>query len=62
MPKLQSKCMENKMICDLFTNIIIEENKKFLKQIADAYKIDYKYLEKKYIKPEYYLPIITPTK
>lgn len=59
MPKLQSKCMENKIVCDVFTNIIKEQNRAFLAEIAKAYNLDYKYLEKKYIKPEYYLPIIT---
>jgi hypothetical protein len=58
MPKQSTNSMENKMIMDVFKNIIIEQNKEFLKQISQAYKIDYDYLLKKYIKPEYYLPII----
>jgi hypothetical protein len=48
----------NLIICELFRNIIIEQNKLFLKQISEKYNIKYEYLIEKYLKPEYYLPII----
>lgn len=46
------------MICDLFRNIIVEQNKEFLKKVAERYDLDYEYLLQKYLKPEYYLPVI----
>jgi hypothetical protein len=39
-------------------NIIIEQNKLFLKMIANKYNISYDMLIEKYLKPEYYLPVI----
>lgn len=38
--------------------VIIEENKHLLKLIARKYKRDYATLEEKYIRPEYYLPLV----
>lgn len=40
-------------------NVIINENKELFKKIAQKYKMDYTELEKKYLKPEYYLPLVT---
>ena len=53
--------MDNKMIFNIFKNVIIEQNKVLLKQISDKYNIDYDYLVEKYIDPQYYLPVIMPT-
>ena len=50
--------MDNKVIFDLFKNIIIEENKKLLKAIAAKTGLDENYLLEKYLKPSYYLPIV----
>lgn len=58
MPQQQQNYMENKVILDVFKNIIIEQNKEFLKEVSKAYNIDYDYLINKYLKPEYYLPIV----
>jgi hypothetical protein len=54
--------MNNIIICELFKNIIIEQNKLFLKIIADKYNLDYQFLLDTYLKPEYYLPIILKNK
>lgn len=42
-------------------NIIISQNKEFLKQISKETGLDEEYLIQKYIKPDYYLPIIKKT-
>lgn len=46
------------MTFDVFKNIIIEQNKILLKLIAEKYQLDYDELLKKYLKPEYYLPVV----
>jgi hypothetical protein len=46
------------IIFNIFKNIIIEQNKKLLEIIANKYNIDHEYLISKYLKPEYYLPVI----
>lgn len=51
--------MDNVIICNIFRNIIIEQNKLFLKYIADTYNMDYGFLLDTYLKPAYYLPVIT---
>jgi iron uptake system EfeUOB component EfeO/EfeM len=51
--------MDKKMTFDVFKNIIIEENKKLIKQIAITFNKDEQYLLDKYITPTYYLPIIS---
>lgn len=43
---------------DILKNIIIKQNEKILKVIAEHYNVPYQYLRKKYIKLEYYLPIV----
>jgi hypothetical protein len=51
--------MDHKMIFDLFKNIIIKQNEVLIKEIAKVSELDEKYLIEKYIKPAYYLPIIS---
>lgn len=46
------------MTFNVFKNIIIEQNKMLLKQVAKLTGLQEQYLLEKYIKPEYYLPII----
>lgn len=47
------------MIFNIFKNIIIAQNKVLLKTIADEHNLDYDYLLDKYLKPAYYLPVIS---
>lgn len=49
------------MIFDIFKTTIIEQNKLLLKEIAVKFDLDYDKLLEKYIKPEYYLPVIVRT-
>ncbi len=42
----------------IFINIIVKQNKELLKNISKEFNIDLEYLEQKYIKPNYYLPLI----
>jgi hypothetical protein len=53
--------MDNKMIFDIFKAVIIEQNKMMLKDVAKQFDLDYETLVEKYIKPEYYLPVIVNT-
>lgn len=53
--------MDNKMIFDLFKNIIIQQNRILLKEVAERFQLDYDELLKQYLKPEYYLPVIGKT-
>ena len=46
------------MTFQLIKNVIIEQNKVFLIDLANKFKLDPDVLMKTYIKPEYYLPII----
>lgn len=46
------------VMLDIITRMIIEENKELLKIIASKYQKNYKELEEKYIRPEYYLPLV----
>lgn len=49
----------------MIKNIIIKENKDLLYKLAKYYALDYNELEQKYLRPEYYLPIVlkdTPPK
>ncbi len=50
--------MDNKIMFDLFKNIIKEQNKELLSQVAKVTGKDEAELVEKYIKPEFYLPII----
>ena len=49
------------MIFDIFKTVIIEQNKFLLKEIATKFDMDYDTLVEKYIKPEYYLPVVLNT-
>lgn len=49
------------MIFDIFKTVIIEQNKVLLKEIAIKFDLDYDTMIEKYIKPEYYLPILMKT-
>lgn len=42
----------------ILKQIIIEENKALLKLIADSQGLDYHRLEEKYLRPDYYLPLV----
>jgi hypothetical protein len=46
------------MMFQVLKNVIIEENKELLKIIARHHNLNYVDLEKKYLKPEYYLPLV----
>ena len=46
------------MMFGVLKNIIIEENKALFKTLAKEHKLNYVDLEKKYLKPEYYLPLV----
>lgn len=50
--------MDNKVIFDMFKNIIIEQNKQLLKEVSKVTGKNEAVLAQKYIKPEFYLPII----
>jgi hypothetical protein len=54
----RSQQPSNILVCELFRNIIIEQNKSFLKTISIKHNIEYESLIQKYLKPEYYLPVI----
>lgn len=51
----------NKVTFDLFKNIIIQQNKELLHQVAKITGKDEKKLVEKYIHPDFYLPIILKT-
>lgn len=46
------------MMFDIITNVIIEQNKQLLKLISKTYHKSYLELEEKYIRQEYYLPLV----
>lgn len=53
--------MDPEMSFTMYKNIIIAQNKELLRQISIQYKNNvpsYDFLVDKYIRPEYYLPII----
>lgn len=43
----------------ILKNIIIAQNKMLMSRIAKEYDMDEKHLCDTYIKPEYYLPVVT---
>lgn len=59
---MDCKVIYEKLIFDIFKTIIIEQNKLLLKEISVKFELDYEELLQKYIKPEYYLPVIEKTK
>lgn len=46
------------MMFQVLKDIIIAENKELFKIIARHHNLNYDDLEKKYLKPEYYLPLV----
>lgn len=50
--------VKKKITFELIKNIIIQQNKLLLNEVSKKTNINLLYLEKYYIKPEYYLPII----
>ena len=50
--------MDEKMMFDMLKRIIYEQNKMLLKEVAPIVKKDLSYLEDKYLRIEYYLPIL----
>jgi hypothetical protein len=46
------------MMFQVLKEVIIKENKELLKIIAKHHNLNYVDLEKKYLKPEYYLPLV----
>jgi hypothetical protein len=54
--------MDSDVIFSVFKNIIIEQNKMLLKEIAKDSGKNEKNLLDRYLRPEFYLPIITNTK
>jgi hypothetical protein len=54
--------MDNKIVFDFFKNIIVEQNKVFLVQVAKKLNIPEQELLETYLKPEYYLPIVEKCK
>jgi hypothetical protein len=59
---MDSKIVYEKLIFDVFKTIIIEQNKLLLKEVAVKFDLDYDELLRKYIKPEYYLPVVEKSK
>lgn len=55
---MDSKVIYEKLIFDIFKTIIIEQNKILLKEVSRKFDLDYDELLKKYIKPEYFLPVV----
>ena len=49
--------MDEKVAFQAIKNIIIEQNKVFITDLAKRFKKNPEEMCKKYIKPEYYLPI-----
>lgn len=54
-----AKEFHHKIVFDIFKNIIIEQNKDLLKRVSEVTGIDEDYLLETYIKPAYYLPVVT---
>lgn len=59
---MDSKIIYEKLIFDVFKTIIIEQNKLLLRELATKFDLNYEELLKKYIKPEYYLPVVEKSK
>lgn len=54
--------MDQEVIFELFKNVIMKQNEKLLECIARDFKKHEHALRERYLKPDYYLPIICPTK
>lgn len=48
---------QNPYVFTMMKNIIIEQNKQLLRQVAHSTGLNESYLLNKYLRPEYYLPI-----
>lgn len=59
---MDNKISYEKLIFDIFKSVIIEQNKLLLKEVSLRFGLDYQELVDKYIKPEYYLPVIDRSK
>lgn len=59
---MDNKISYEKLIFDIFKSVIIEQNKLLLKEVSLRFGLDYQELLDKYIKPEYYLPVIDRSK
>jgi predicted transcriptional regulator len=46
------------IVFDVFKNIIIEQNKQLIKQLSQKHNLNYDEMLDKYLKPEYYLPVL----
>jgi hypothetical protein len=53
--------MDSEVGFDMLSRIIKEQNKELLKQIAKDFNRDESRLMKRYLKPEYYLPVVIKT-
>lgn len=53
--------MDQEMMFNMFRNIIMRQNEKLLEAIARDYRKHEHVLREKYLKPDYYLPIIVAT-
>lgn len=59
---MDSKITYEKLIFDVFKTVIIEQNKLLLREVSSKFGLDYEDLLKKYLKPEYYLPVVDKLK
>jgi hypothetical protein len=53
--------MDSEVGFDMLSNIIKAQNKALIKQIAKDFIRDESRLMKRYLKPEYYLPVVIKT-
>lgn len=51
--------MDCQVAFSVIKNVIMEQNKVLLKRLAEELNIDYDELLIKYLKPEYYLPVVS---
>lgn len=50
--------MDEKVVFSAIKETIIAQNRAFLLDLSKRFDLDYEYLCDKYIRPEYYLPIV----
>ena len=51
--------MDCQIAFSVIKNVIMEQNKVLLKKLADEFQLDYDELTAKYLKPDYYLPVVS---
>lgn len=51
--------MDCQIAFSVIKNVIMEQNKVLLKRLAEELNMDYDELLIKYLKPEYYLPVVS---